>query len=165
MLYEGMEHTREALRECGFGDYADPMTAEEVKEIRICSDVWLSELESEDIDLMERVREFYEVYADGDGSDIGTSEEQTKAVVETYQREWSMDERVDEAIYVSVTDKDEIEEILELVSYYDGNYVSGAFQERLVGNLTIITEDGYAGDTYVYSGTLPEKYIRRFCEF
>lgn len=166
-VYESMEHTREALRECGYAYWADPVSAEEVEEIRIYSDVWTYDLEeNENIDLMERVREYYGVYANEDTENSLKAAEGTVPAAVTEEKAVVIDkDNIDrDRIYLSVTDKEEIRELLELISYTEGMFNSGAFREELTGELVIVTEEGTAETGCVYEGTLPEKFILRFQE-
>ena len=163
-VYESMEHTREALRECGFAYWADSIAAEEIEEIRIYSDVWAYELEEdEDINLLNRVREQYGVYDDEGTESNGTGTVETVSVdrPEVVAVECSS-AYGDDRFYLSVTEKEEIRELLELISYTDVYYNPGAFQKELRGELMIVTKDEKMGGCYVYEGTLPEKYILRF---
>ncbi|MCM1026021.1 MAG: ABC transporter permease [Roseburia sp.] len=57
-VYEGMSHTREALRQANLGYYADPAAAEEVGAIVLTTNLSLRRLEEED-DLAEYIRELY----------------------------------------------------------------------------------------------------------
>lgn len=167
MLYEEMNHTRETLRECGYEFFTETIAAEEVEEIRIYSDVWADELEeSGNVNLVDRVRDFYEVYESEETKEESGTD--TVADIKAVRTESTVQlpsgDEDDRRIYVSVTDEAEITELLELVSYYEGNYISGAFQKELVGNLMIITKDGHEWGTFVFEGALPEKYISRFGE-
>lgn len=165
-VYEDMKHTREALEECGYGLFAEPIAAEDVEEIRIESNVWISELKEGNIDLLERVRDQYAVYGT-EGTMEGNSSQSVmdekimapQATVES----WT-DGEADEAVYVSVTDEAEMKELLELLSYCYDYHSTGAFQRELVGDIQIITKDRNAVYAHIYEGALPEKYVLRFQE-
>ena len=165
-VYEEMKHTREALEECGYGLFAEPVMAEDVEEIRIQSNVWASELKEGNVDLLERVREQYGVYGtegtmEGNPS-YGTTDEKVIAPEATVES-WT-DGESDGAVYVSVTDETEMKELLELLSYCYDYHGIGAFQRALVGEIQIITENHSRVYAYIYEGDLPEKYVLRFQE-
>ncbi|MCM1188821.1 MAG: hypothetical protein NC541_05955 [bacterium] len=59
-VYEGMSHTREALRQANLGYYADPAAAEEVSAIVLTTDLSVRRLEEEE-DLSGYIRGYYGV--------------------------------------------------------------------------------------------------------
>lgn len=71
-------------------------------------------------------------------------------------------------IVLHITDKEEIKELLELLSFEETrNYNGGAFRERQVYQITLIPvekEESVVSEIpmSISYGTLPEKYILRF---
>jgi len=157
-VYEDMKYTREALRQQGFGTMAEPMAPEDVEEIQLSLGYRQDGYEAED--LVEWARGIYGVWPK---EDTGTEaaeifDEPAGEAVETY------DSREEQEIILRVTDRAEIEELLELISYCDTRF-SSAFRPWEVGYVAIVAaedgEDQYYNVT-IPAGSLPEKYILRF---
>ncbi len=153
-VYEEMTHTREVLRKYGFGEYADPKTSQQVEKIKIYLGWSGYELKEQQLDPVEAARRHFGVQeADGAGQQV-MSTEMTQAVADSLQ---------DEELVVEITDKQEIEELLEIISYVSAE-APGAFRQERVGNIRIVTEDGKERYVYVPKGEMPEKYLLRFGE-
>lgn len=152
-MYEEMTHTREALRKYGYGEYADPKTPEEVEKIKIYLGLSGYELKEQDLDPVEEARSHFGV-EEGAGGEQAVSTEMPQTRAATLQ---------DEELVVEITDKQEIEELLGILSYVSGEY-AGAFRRAWAGNIRIVTEDGLEQCAYVQMGMLPEKYLLRFGE-
>ncbi len=169
VVYEEMTHTREALREWGYGEFADTINPEDVERLEIYMGLWYSEMIAEGIDPVEYAREHFEVYG-------GTGEFNEQTVVEYYngtefvypedaeQYIKAVDTK-DEQIILKITDREEIAELLELLSYTDAyRYSGGAFGRELSGRVDVIMKDETEFTGMLYGGTLPEKYVIRFGE-
>lgn len=159
IIWEEMTHTIEALKKNGMGDLVELVDAEEVEEIRLSLGWWYSELE-EDADLAQLARDYYQVYnetADGRTEDLPAA----TAEMSADNSVWDAEEN--ELVTITVTDREEIAELLDLLSY-DPDYVYSAFQTaQKVGNIEIVTGDT-SESAYIFTGILPEKYILRFGE-
>lgn len=168
-VFEGMEHIREALREQGFGWFAEPVDAEDIQEIRLGLG-YLYQNDGEDLDLVETAREVYGVWSGEDSSaeyeeNVPEISEETlsdlPAVAEYYPV--YTEEYAEEELALHITDKAEIRELLELISYDDGRYYSGgAFRPDRVEQVVIVFSEEQELSVNIPVGTLPEKYIRRF---
>lgn len=164
-VFEGMEHIREALRQQGFGELAEPVEAEDVEEIQLRLGYEYRDIE-EGLDLVEAARDIFGVTAEKDS--FGAAPE-TASVSQTYAGEDLMlqDEDImlpEQAVMLRITDKAEIRELLELVSYSRDRYYSGgAFRPTRVDRITIVLSEGKQElSVNIPKGALPEKYILRF---
>ncbi len=176
-LYEGMSHTREALRECGLGSYADFIPAEDVSEIRLYVNIPYGE-GTDGLDgasILKYAREEYLVY-DGEGP-VEEEKEETYIGDAPAIESYTIDAAVGE-LYYSVRDPEEIEELLGLVSFGNSYSSDGLFGKVRVGHIELIMKGDASKDqdiiidkegrernvfsVMVYEGTLPEKYILRF---
>lgn len=157
-VYEDMKYTREALRQQGFGTMAEPVQPEAVEEIQLSLGYRRDGYEAED--LVEWARGIYGVLPKEDAGTEAAKifDEPAGEAVETY------DSREEQEILLHVTERAEIEELLELISYCDTRSTS-VFRPREVGYVTIVPaedgEDQYYNVT-IPLGALPEKYIQRF---
>ncbi|MCM1058209.1 MAG: hypothetical protein NC517_11470 [Firmicutes bacterium] len=161
-VFEGMEHTREALRQHGFGWLADPVSEETVQEIRLGLNYSMGYTG----DLVEAARERYGVVSEEDRGEISVETvsetmQDMPAAAETYS-EASM--YVDNLYALCITDKAEIRELLELISYEEGYYYSygGAFRPGYVDITMALFGEEEELYVYIPLGALPEKYILRF---
>lgn len=160
---EEMTNTIEAMRELNFGEYVEPVSAEEVQEIVLNTYYRYADL-YEGINLVELVCQIYEVFPEG--LDVNSyayddlvlsAEDDYKQTIETG------DSHENEYIALHITEKSEVEELLRLISYTDARGI-GVFRPGYVGNVTIVMKDGKQYDVYITYGALPEKYILRFAE-
>lgn len=164
-VWEEMTHTIEALKKNGYGGFVEPVDAEEVEKIRLSLDWWYSELE-EDADLVQLAREYYQVY-DGTAGLAADEPEKTSESADMptapVRTSGGTDSGKDGRVTLTITDREEIAELLELFSYYQ-YYSNGAFQMRDTrGGIEIVTGDT-AESAYIFEGALPEKYILKFGE-
>lgn len=146
-VYEQMTHTREVLRQYGYEEYAAPVEAEEIDKIKIYLGWSGYELKAENRDPVEVAREYFGVQ-DGTGQTEMTQD--VNAV-----------EMPDEELVLEITAEEEIEELLEIISYVGREY-AGAFGQTRVGNIRIVTTDEQEISAWVPRGAMPEKYLLRF---
>ena len=130
-IFEGMTHTREALRQLGFAEFVEPETAENVEEIRLSLGYRYAEEEG-GYNLVEMAREVYgvnpaetteEVTEDPEAGYISAKTDQTMPAGE---------------IVLHITDKEEIRELLGLLSYEEEWNYGGAFRVRQVYQITLV---------------------------
>lgn len=168
-VFEGMEHIREALRQQGLGQFAEPLAAEDVRELCLRLGYWYPS-GGESMDFVQLAREVYGVPL---GEDTGeTGEAPGGNHREAGGAETMPDASVDivntkgyaEEIVLHITDQAEIRELLELISYEtEGYYGGGAFRPGRVETITaVLAEEGRELSVNIPEGTLPEKYILRF---
>lgn len=160
-VFEGMEHTREALRQQGFAHFAKPVEPEDIEEIQLSlgyrywdeGDTW---------DLVAIARDVYGVWLKKESE--GASEE--KALEPAAEATDFGIYSEPEAVILHITDKDEIRELLEMISYSEGrSYTGGAFRTGIVDYISLVLsgEEGEESlSVYIPFGALPEKYILRF---
>lgn len=159
-IYEGMNNTRETLRRLGFGECSEPMTAEDVEELRLGLNGWYWDSDDK-INLVEKACEVYGVFLEEedrnvqeyDASDLPADVESTVCRPEG-----------DTMVELCITDSAEIEELLELISYTQPWYNNGVFRPEQVETVTLLDKDGREYNVSIPTGTLPEKYILRFGE-
>lgn len=157
-IYEGMSNTREALRQCGLGEYAEPMEAEDVQELRLSLQYWYTDID-EDESLVELARQVYGVYPQGQTADESISDSQDISRTEDI-----MVSTREEEIVLCITEPEEIEELLELISFSSPRYWDGVFRPAPVESITILDKDNWERNAWIPEGALPEKYILRFGE-
>lgn len=163
-VYAEMSHTRQALRECGMGSIADVVPAQQVEKINIMLWVSQGQVDARHLDPVEVAREMYGV---GDAN----AEQEAEAAdgQESSVRTETADSTVDfgyevDMLCVSVTDKAEIAELLDLISF-ESDMVTGAIGEQPpVGEIELCLGEGRSLYAAIASGTLPEKYILRFAQ-
>lgn len=134
-VQDGMTHTIEALRTLGYEMYADSVKVEDLSEIRIN---------------MEALVE---------------SEDSTVTVSGTITSDGSYVESVDYSgsTYVSVTDPDEMEEILADVVYvWESTY--GPFGEKMpLCDVTLVSADGTTEyDAYLIDGEVAKMLVEKY---
>lgn len=164
-VFEGMEHTREALREQGFGWFAEPVDAEDIQEIRLGLG-YLYQNAGDSLDLVETAREVYGVRPGEEAveSERSTTEISRETLTEPVDTGIYIEEYVEEEYELHITDKAEIRELLELISYdVERYYNGGVFRPDRVEQVTIVlSEEEKELFVNIPVGTLPEKYILRF---
>lgn len=158
-VFEGMEHTREALRQNGFAQFAEPVEPEDIEEIRLSLGYRYLD-EGDTWDPVAGAREVYGVTLKEESE--GASEEKAlEPAGET--TDFGIYSEPEEVI-LHITDEEEIRELLELLSYDEGRYYNGgAFRLNRVDLVTLVV----SGEVEAFSvnipfGALPEKYILRF---
>lgn len=165
-VFEGMSHTRAALRECGYENYADSLDVKDVAEIRLQLDYYYKGADLSKIDLVEDARRTYGVFGDDGGETIQESEPKPAGAAYEISDEYAVrDQLVDEdgRIALSITDPGEIRELLGLISYEGRRRISIFSSGEMTDAVRLVTAD----NTYtvrLYKGALPEKYILRFGE-
>lgn len=165
-VFEGMSHTREALREYGYENYADSPDVKDVAEIRLLLNGYYEDADFSKIDLVADARRTYGVFS-GDGEETIQDVERKPAgaAVEISDENKGREQFVDEdgRIALSITDPGEIRELLGLVSYEYPRRTSLFYEGVRTETVQLVTAD----NTYMvslYKGELPEKYILRFGE-
>lgn len=160
-IYETMVRTLDAMREAGYGEWVT--AAQDVRSVTLPLTLHAPQAPEDGVTAREaavaEARELYGVYGDGgigDGKD-GFAEG-------TYDAAW---EDLEEAGYMDyaqhVSDREEVEELLALVSYAVPAMGDNVFRE---GYADISVEDGEGNvyTAYIQKGLLPEKFILRFGE-
>lgn len=175
-VFEGMEHTREALRQQGFEQYAEPVALEDVEEIQLQLGYRYLE-EGDTWDPVAIARDVYGVWPETESTGISGEEAENADIYDqaypavdfgVYDQPYSTERGAPYGEYVglSITDEDEIRELLELISYSDGrSYTGGAFRTGIVDQIALVLlgeEDEEILSVYIPFGVLPEKYILRF---
>lgn len=151
-VYDFMENTREVLRQMGYAEYADPIALEELDRIEISAYV-----DSDDSrNPLSAARNTYGVYGQAEAS----------AAEESLQETADYDEKMDYIgeVTVTITETEQLEELLSLLSYKYPHRGGGAFQNGFGGNIILVYKDGTEQDAPIAMGTLPEKYVRMFAE-
>lgn len=165
-VFEGMKHTREVLRQQDCGWLADPVSAEDVKEIWLGLGYQYRNIGGSP-DLVGTARDVYGVKPE---ENIKTDSSETSAETspdlpyEETMPAYVDQEYEEEEKVLCITDEAEIRELLELISYDSGRYYSGgAFRPQLVERVTIVlSEEERELSVNIPVGALPEKYILRF---
>lgn len=174
-VFEGMSHTRAALRKYGYENYADSPDVKDVAEIRLRLNNYYKDADLSKIDLVADARRTYGVFGDDGGETIQEGEPKPAgAAYEIYDEDTEyeipdedmlMDQWTDEdgRIALSITDPGEIRELLGLISYESPRRTSLFSTGEMTNTVQLVTAD----NTYtvrLYKGELPEKYILRFGE-
>lgn len=94
--------------------------------------------------------------ASGTGSEGTEAAAPVEAMSEIYT-----EDRIAGSCSIQITDREEMEELLGLLSFSRTTYSNSIFEKDLV-NVMSIMEDGSVRDWYLPVGALPEKYILRF---
>lgn len=161
-VYEEMSNTREALRLLGLGEYADPMAAEDVEELRLGLNGLYWESDNR-INLVERACEVYGVFPEEADRNVQEYDApDLPADVESAVRTEGIEGEA--AVELCITDTAEIEELLELISYAQLWQNNGVFRPEQVEAVTLLDKNGREYSVSILAGTLPEKYILRFGE-
>lgn len=168
-VYEEMTNTRETLRAYGLQEYADPMKAEEVQEI-LLHFTWYGEEEDSPELVIQKAREFYYSQEQQIREEAAAAEEEYWSTVD-YDLDWDKIPENNNLYHycsVKITNPQEIQELLNLVSYdYEGYNMFRV--DRVYGISVLMKEPDAEGETVKYDlsmmmDTLPEKYILRFGE-
>lgn len=157
-IYDFMENTVKALRDMGYDEYVSEADCFEIESVRLALGCYVEKGISAE-ELMAKAEEHYY------GSDANSGEQKAEAAAEIFEKDgiiYSDDMMYWEPVVV-ITDKAEIEELLQLFDYV-GSYRSGnAFGRKWVFAEADRT-DGSRIDFHIREGALPEKYILRFGE-
>ena len=172
-VYENMTNTVAKLKELGYGEWVAEVAAEDVSEIRLRLGAY-PEADTTSEQLIAYARQNYGVYLPGQTEeDIWKILEEVGNGIyysEGYEYEAIYEEKVSvtpiatmeyaKEPYLSITDRDEIEEILSLLSYMDRFQNPIFTRERL--STEVREKDGNDYVLRIPVGVLPEKYIQRF---
>ena len=176
-VYEGMTHTREALREYGLEEYADPMDPDGITEITLNLN-WYSAERVDAEQVIQKARETYrsarakEDTAGAESIPCATAEEILYETDMYYAEDYKVVPETETEKYhrvsLKITSPEEIRELLSLLSYgYDNRNI---FQKETVSGVQIVTDEldengePVRYDAFLYIDSLPEKYILRFGE-
>lgn len=172
-VYDSMEHTKAALEELGYGEWIKLQDPDEISEIRLFTNLWYNDVMWWDSveNLTDSVRNYYGVY----GSAVLNTGEVSVAYEYNYVAgDKAMVDRPvmtqtsntgDSQVYLSITDKEEIRELMQYINYARPGFYGNIFQKNYVE--TEILLGGAGGEIisdyyYIRKGELPEKYIQRF---
>lgn len=157
-IYESMGRTIEALKALGYEEYVTPWKAAEVTSVNLNVDNFGGYGTAEDI--VKAAREKYQVYG-GENGLIGGQAASLATPVDYVNQESNSTMQKDLTLYI--TDSKEIEELLPLISYSNGNKRWGVFKRSVI-SISMTDKDGEIVTCYIKAGDLPEKYILRFGE-
>ena len=163
-IYESMKRTIEALKALGYEELVTPWKAEEITSVNFSVDDFGLYKTAEDI--VEAARMRYGVYREenpGEQAEGVQTTEQTVsgAVMDYADQSITAERRKDLTLYI--TDQEEIEELLALISRDDGYKRWGVFKRSFV-TISITDREGETVTCYIKRGDLPEKYLQRFGE-
>lgn len=156
-IYESMGRTIEVLKTLGYEELVTPLKAAEIASVDLSVDNFGVYNTAEDI--VKAARERYQVYG-GESGPIGEQATSMATSVDYVNQEYKSRQK-DLTLYI--TDQKEIEELLLLISYSDGNRRWGVFKKSVI-SISITDREGEAIECYIRAGDLPEKYILRFGE-
>ena len=166
-VYDTMTNTVEALEQMGYGDWTAKRGADEIEEIRLYVYGRLEDYETAE-QVMKDARERYDVPADETSLEGSVYLD----VLAGYSMQTVEDEPAGGPYYVTdyedylclhITDKAEIQELLDLASYM-GPYSSNGVFCKGYSSINIKDNEGSEYHCYINGGELPEKYIYRFGE-
>ena len=168
-VYDSMEHTVAAMEELGYGEWTKLQDPDEISEIRLYSDIWYDSVMNWSVqDMTDSVRRYYGVYVEGNSDKEGSFEiyEEAGAVIEDVVSTSAIQSVPfsEGRLYLSITDREEIRELMQYVDYANHMYWNGnAVFRQGYANIEILL-DGEDTDEWYYfkKGKLPEKYIQRF---
>lgn len=161
-IYESMERTIEALKSLGYEELVTPSKAAQIVSVDLSVDNFGVYRTAEDI--VKAARERYQVYGGENAVEDGQTGEQAVAVetAESYSSQGIVSSRPKD-LTLYITDPKEIEELLPLISYSDGNKRWGVFKKSVI-SISMTDKDGETIECYIRAGDLPEKYVLRFGE-
>lgn len=159
---EEMTNTIAAMKQLGLGEYAEVVSADEVQEITLDTYYYRSDLYA-GVNLVEYVCEMYGVYPESLDIDSYVYDESDLPRAVDYEtiEKWGVNG--EGTIGLSLTDREDIEELLELISYSDYRNYS-IYHPELAGNITLVMKNGKKYEVRIPYGALPEKYILKFAE-
>lgn len=166
-VYEGMSHTRAALREYGYENYADSPDVKDVAEIRLRLENNYKNADLSKLDLVADARRTYGVFGDDGGETIQEDEPKPAgAKFEISDVNKGRDKWTDEdgRIVLRITDPGEIRELLGLISYEYRRNTSVFSSGEMTDAVQLVMADNNIYTVRLYRGALPEKYILRFGE-
>ena len=157
-----MTNTVETIERLGLGEYVEVVSADEVQEIMLDTYYYRSDLYA-GVNLVEYVCEMYGVYPESLDIDSYVYDESDLPRAVDYEtiEKWGVNG--EGTIGLSLTDREEIEELLELISYSDYRNYS-IYHPEMAGNITLVMKNGKKYEVRIPYGALPEKYILKFAE-
>lgn len=165
-IYESMRRTIEALKSLGYEELVTPLKAAQITSVGLSVDNFGVYRTAEDI--VKAAREKYQVYGGeeyqaygGENGPIGEQAASLATPVDYVNQEYSSTRQKDLTLYI--TDQEEIEELLPLISYSDGTRRRGVFKKSVI-SISITDREGETIECYIRAGDLPEKYVLRFGE-
>lgn len=167
-VYDSMEHTIAALEELGYGEWTKWQDPDEVSEIRLYSDIWYdSAMDWGSVqDMTDRVRIYYGVYMEESPDEEESfviyegTEYVTEDVISTGPTQ-SMPFG-EGRICISITDREEIRELMQYVNYAYPMHWNTVFQQGYADIEIVLGGEDTGSWYYFRKGELPEKYIKRF---
>lgn len=164
-VWEGMQHTVQALRDLGYEQYVAPVPAEEVARIRLgISPRYYYERTA---DLTEIVRACYGIWPPEESFETQETgmEDSEAGSPEAAEAIYADSEVSMENVGLWLDDPEEIRELLDLVSYAAPMRSGNAFVPEYLEDVVLIEmTDGETVSAVIPRGVLPEKYILRFSD-
>lgn len=171
-VYDSMEHTIAALKQLGYGEWVKPQKTEDINEIRLFVDYnygggYVVTFTSSQ-ELTDAVRGYYGVYSDDVVSDtvpVPTERIEEAVVVGHGMQTSASEEAVGmDLLYLSITDRAEIQELMQYMSYTTPMRYGTLFRKDYAV-VEVITAGGEDIRQYcIKRGDLPEKFILKFSE-
>ena len=171
-VYDSMEHTIAALKQLGYGEWVEPQKTEDINEIRLFVDYnygggYVVTFTSSQ-ELTDAARGYYGVYSDDVVSDtvpVPTERSEETVVVGHGMQTSASEEAVGmDQLYLSITDRAEIQELMQYMSYTTPMRYGTLFRKDYAV-VEVITAGGEDIRQYcIKRGDLPEKYILKFSE-
>ncbi len=163
-VYETMNRTIEALKAMGYGEYVTCREASEIASIQLYTDADAGT--SDPAEIVEAARQMYKVYGESGKEDGEAAGRQPAVSYETSNKTSNGDIGIGEtgknALVLNITDREEIRELLGIISYAKGNG-RNVFKKDFIP-IQMTDKNGEKIVCYVKAGELPEKYILRFGE-
>ena len=135
-VYDSMEHTKAVLEELGYGKWIQPLEPDEISEIRLYSDIWYdSVMYWESVqEMTDSVRIYYGVYTEGVTDTVEFPENHEMYYEMYYDVEVpsgsSYPVSADgERVYLSITDREEIRELMQYIDYANPMYGNTVFRQ------------------------------------
>lgn len=150
-VYDTMVNTVRALQTEGYGEWVEEVAPEGIKELRLYLGYY-PDKDATPEELIELARDTYGFYTAQEVSENEVYREATTIVCE-----------VGGEPYLTITDKNEIAEILNNCDYNSAYRSGSVFRKGTVG-ISYTDINGEEGRYFLHDGALPEKYIQRFGE-
>lgn len=161
-IYESMERTLDALRALGYESQIVFRRAEQVASVNLNISVgnWGEARTAQE--LVEAARR---KYGESAGVQTGESAEAVSgaASAESWDYPYTVYDGETQELVLHITEPEEIEELLSLISYSREYMGVGVFKKRFI-DISMTDTKGEDFTCYIKKGELPEKYIRRFGE-
>lgn len=169
-IYDSMERTAEALRQAGLGKWVRILEQSEVASVKLgLAYGYGDRADSTAEDLILAARLTYGIYGEETRAAL---EKRYREAEEAYYEALAYEEYADTEIVeeyeqevqepcLQITEPEEIEELLALVSYTTPSRGINLFQGEYV-RIEITDREGKTCAAYLEKGKLPEKYVYRF---